>query len=61
MPRMYLVLPNEEHQALCDLALREWRDPREQATYMIAEGLKRAGVLSEDAETVTGSRDPEAA
>jgi hypothetical protein len=40
MPRLSIVLPEEEHQELCDLALREWRDPREQAGFIIAEALK---------------------
>jgi hypothetical protein len=53
MPRLSIVLPEDEHQALCDLALREWREPREQAGYMIAEGLKHAAT-NVDHQTVTG-------
>jgi hypothetical protein len=60
MRRLSIVLPEEEHQALCDLALREWREPREQAGYLITEGLKRDGALPEE-KRLTAPTGPEAA
>jgi hypothetical protein len=57
MPRLSIVLPEEEHQALCDLALREWREPREQAGFMIAEGLKHAIANTECKTVAPGSPD----
>ena len=45
MPRLSIVLPEDEHQALCDLALREYREPRDQAGWLIVQGLKQAGEL----------------
>ncbi len=36
----------EERRALAELALREYREPADQAAYLIVEGLRRAGVLS---------------
>jgi hypothetical protein len=45
MPRLSIVLPEEEHRALCDLAVREWREPRSQAAVLLLEGLRRAGIL----------------
>ena len=41
MPRISVTLPHEEHQALCDLALREWREVPDQAAYLIVDGLRR--------------------
>ena len=45
MPRMSIVLTREEQGALCDLAVREWREPRAQLGFMIAEALRLAGAL----------------
>jgi len=45
MPRMSIVLTTEEARALCDLAVREWREPRQQVGFLIAEALRRAGAL----------------
>ena len=42
---LYVPLPTDAREALIDLAIREYRDPREQAAYFVVEGLKRAGVL----------------
>jgi hypothetical protein len=38
----------EERQALAELALREYREPADQAAYLIVDGLRRAGVLRDD-------------
>ena len=35
----------EERTALAELALREYREPADQAAYLIIQGLRRAGVL----------------
>ncbi len=63
MPRLSIVLPREEHQALCDLALREWREPREQAGYLITESLKRICTKEADSSSTltTSSPDPRSA
>jgi len=41
-----LRLPIEERQALAMLAVLEYRDVNDQAAYLIAEGLRRRGLLS---------------
>lgn len=38
----------EERRALAELALREYREPADQAAYLIVEGLRRAGLLPND-------------
>lgn len=38
-------LPVENRQILAELAIREYRDPGDQAAYLIAEGLRRRGLL----------------
>jgi hypothetical protein len=45
MPRLSIVLAEDELQALADLAIREWREPRDQAGYIITKELRRAGAL----------------
>lgn len=47
---MYVPLPQGAADRLRQLARRELRDPPEQATWLILEGLRRAG-LSVDLET----------
>jgi hypothetical protein len=42
---MWIDLPEREQQAVCDLALDQWRTPRDQAVYLIVDGLRRAGAL----------------
>jgi hypothetical protein len=37
----------EERQALAELALREYREPADQAAWLIVQGLRQAGVLRE--------------
>ncbi len=63
MPRgIYVPLPDQEREALFDLADREWRRPVDQAIKLISDGLRNAGVLTNDrsAALLTGSREPEA-
>jgi hypothetical protein len=36
-----------ESRALAELAFRDYRAPEEEAAYLIVEGLRRAGVLSD--------------
>jgi hypothetical protein len=43
--RISVALCPDEREALLDLALREYRDPREQAAKFIVEGLRAAGAL----------------
>lgn len=40
-------LPGDAVEALVDLAVREWRNPRDQAAMFVIEGLRRAGALPE--------------
>ncbi len=44
-------LLDEHRRALGELAIREYREPDDQAAYLIVDGLRRAGVLPLD---VTG-------
>lgn len=37
----------EERRALAELALREYREPADQAAWLIVEGLRRARVLTD--------------
>jgi len=45
---IYLPLPTREREALCELADREFRDPKDQARLLLVEGLRRAGALPAD-------------
>ncbi len=47
MRAIYVPVTEPMRRALNDLAEREYRDPRDQAAYFIADGLKRAGALTE--------------
>ena len=44
MRSLYVPLPEDATVRLRELARRELRDPREQAAWLILEGLKRAGL-----------------
>jgi len=57
MPRISVTLPHEEHQALCDLALREWREVPDQAAYLIVDGLRRHAHVG-DLPAARASRSP---
>jgi hypothetical protein len=48
-------LKDEHRRALDALADREYRDPAEQAAYLIVDGLKRAGILTDQTNESTGS------
>ena len=41
-------LLDEHRHALGELAIREYREPDDQAAYLIVDGLRRAGVLPHD-------------
>ena len=41
-------LLDEHRRALGELAVREYREPDDQAAYLIVDGLRRAGVLPLD-------------
>ena len=64
MPRgIYVPLPDQEREALFDLADREWRRPVDQAIKLISDGLRRERVLTDDrsAALTSSSSGPEAA
>ena len=44
---IYIPLPDPAPEALYELAEREWRHPKEQASKLLVEGLRRAGVLAD--------------
>ncbi len=55
-------LLDDHRHALGELAIREYREPDDQAAYLIVDGLRRAGILTEErsAALTTDSREPEA-
>jgi hypothetical protein len=50
---MYLDLPESVSDALVNLALSEWRRPRDQATKLLIESLERAGALPKEVSDLT--------
>jgi hypothetical protein len=59
---LYVPLPADTAEALRDLAVREYRHPKAQAAYLIAEALRRRGALPpEPAAPVTRATGHEAA
>ena len=44
MRAIYVSLPEGAAEKLLELARREVRDPREQATWLVLDGLRRAGL-----------------
>lgn len=49
LPRsVHIPLPGDLADALYELSRREYRHPRQQAAYLLAEGLRRAGALGEN-------------
>ena len=56
---IYVPLPTPAREALYELAEREWRHPKEQASKLLVEALQRAGALPTD-DRLTDSREPEA-
>jgi len=62
--RVYIPLYQREIEALVRLSQHEDRDPRSQAARFVREGLKHAGVLTDERSATpitTTSRGPEAA
>ena len=58
MPRgIYVPLPDQEREALFDLADREWRRPVDQAIKLISDGLRGAGALPAD-DRLTAASSP---
>jgi hypothetical protein len=52
---IYVPVTEPVRRALNDLAERECRDPRDQATYLIVQGLKQAGALNDSKTETAGS------
>ena len=54
---IYIPLSDPAREALDELAEREWRHPKEQASKLLVEGLRRAGVLADQelADDSTGN------
>jgi hypothetical protein len=48
MARIVIYLPNQERNALCQLAQREYRIPHAQAAFIIRKELERLGMLVTD-------------
>ena len=53
MRAIYVPLAEPVRQALNDLAEREYRDPRDQATKLISDALRQAGALPSDDRLAT--------
>jgi hypothetical protein len=53
--RITIALPETEREALNDLAIREYRDPHDQAAKFIVDGLRAAGALPKEEVTLTES------
>lgn len=51
MARIVIYLPNQERNALCQLAQREYRVPHAQAALIIRKELERLGMLSTDLQS----------
>ena len=50
MPRITIYLPETDHEALKQLALREYRTPREQAVVIILTELEQQGLIEPASE-----------
>ncbi len=62
MPRgIYVPLPDQEREALFDLADREWRRPVDQAIKLISDGLRTAGALTAEQKTEPAPAGPDRA
>jgi hypothetical protein len=53
---IYVPLSSPLRRALVNLAESEYRDPRDQAAYLILEGLRQRGALPES--TTAAGRQP---
>ena len=56
MRALYVQLPEPARDALLRLALRQYRHPRDQASVLLIDGLRRAGLLTPESE---GTRERE--
>ena len=54
--RLQLTLSGDAVEALHELAIREFRHPRDQATLLLLEGLRRHGALEESSDLGTPNR-----
>jgi hypothetical protein len=50
---VYVSLPTDAAEALCELSRREFRHPRDQAQKLLLEGLWASGALPKEATTLT--------
>jgi hypothetical protein len=57
---IYVPLPDPVREALYELAEREWRHPKEQASKLLVEGLRRAGMLADQPPAGGDESGPEA-
>ena len=57
MKGIYVPLPPDVFEALCQRAARELRDPRREALLLIREGLARAGQTARSRARDTGERE----
>jgi hypothetical protein len=54
LPRaVHIPLPDDVADALYELSRRQYRHPRQQAAYLLVEGLRRAGVLEDGSDLAT--------
>ena len=61
MPRVIVHLPEEEYEALLQIARVELRDPRDQVALWARQQLERAGYLPIDGRAPAGLALPERA
>ncbi len=59
MARVVIYLPNQERNALYQLAQREYRVPHAQAALIIRKELERLGMLSTDSQPKKLAGKPE--
>ncbi len=50
MRALYILLPEPARAALLELALSEYRHPRDQAAVLVIDGLRQAGLLTEGSQ-----------
>lgn len=54
LPRaVHIPLPDDVADALYELSRRQFRHPRQQAAFLLVEGLRQAGVLEEGSDLAT--------
>ena len=57
MARIMITVNEEEKNALCILAKKQFRDPRDQAALIIRQELVRRGLLTLERESSERQRD----